>query len=149
MYSRSESGDGIARNLVSQSRWTLADSAVKPRRSPVGAGARARSRMPRPQAAIGRALMSIRTEPRGRVVGGAGGGPLLVFQLVPRVHLTPAHHQGDLSDVADVGERIGVQHHQVRRGSGADGTRAVEPEGASRVRGRRDEHVAWREAGGL
>src|SRR5881296_4633894 len=144
MYSRSESGDGIARNLASQSRWTLADSAVKPRRSPVGAGARARSRMPRPQAAIGRALMRIRTEPRGRVVGGAGGGPLLVFQLVPRVHLTPAHHQGDLSDVADVGERIGVQYHQVRRGSGADGTGAVEPEGASRVRGRGDEHVARR-----
>src|SRR3989442_9726232 len=111
MYSRSESGDGIARNLASQSRWTLADSAVKPRRSPVGAGARARSRMPRPQAAIGRALMRIRTGPRGRVVG---GGLLLVFQLVPRVHLTPAHHQGDLSDVADVGERIGVPHHQVR-----------------------------------
>src|SRR6059058_5904427 len=76
MYSRSESGDGIARNLASQSRWTLADSAVKPRRSPVGAGARARSRMPRPQAVIGRALMRIRTEPRGRVVGGGGGGPL-------------------------------------------------------------------------
>src|SRR6266550_3324008 len=129
MYSRSESGDGIARNLVSQSRWTLADSAVKPRRSPVAAGARARSRMPRPQAAIGRALMRIRTEPRGRVVGGPGG-PLLVFQLVPRVHLTPAHHQGDLSDVADVGEGIGVQHHQVRRGSSDDGAGAVEPEGA-------------------
>src|SRR5207253_9612924 len=87
MYSRSESGDGIARNLASQSRWTLADSAVKPRRSPVGAGARARSRMPRPQAVIGRALMRIRTEPRGRVVGGGRGGPLLVFQLVPRIHL--------------------------------------------------------------
>src|SRR5207247_9593496 len=110
MYSRSESGDGIARNLVSQQRWPLAAPAVKPRRSPVGAGARARSRMPRPQAAIGRALMSIRTEPRGRVVGGAGGGPLLVFQLVPRVHLTPAHHQGDLSDVAAIGARSGVQH---------------------------------------
>src|SRR5437867_7571739 len=119
MYSRSESGDGIARNLASQSRWTLADSAVKPRRSPVGAGARARSRMPRPQAAIGRALMRIRTGPRGRVVGGAGG-PLLVFQLVPRIQLTPAHHQGDLSDVADVSERIGVQDHQVRRGSSDD-----------------------------
>src|SRR5213083_2876888 len=74
MYSRSESGDGIARNLASQSLWTLADSAVKPRRSPVGAGARARSRMPRPQAAIGRALMRIRTEPRGRVGRGGGGG---------------------------------------------------------------------------
>src|SRR5205807_8468138 len=81
----------------------------------------------------------------GRVVGvggggGGGGGPLLVFQLVPRIHLTPAHHQGDLSDVADVGERIGVQHHQVRRGSSDDGAGAVEPEGASRGRGRRDEH---------
>src|SRR2546430_16224324 len=152
MYSRSESGDGIARNLASQSRWTLADSAVKPRRSPIGAGARARSRMPRPQAAIGRALMRIRTEPRGRVVGGPGGGrggPLLVFQLVPRIQLTPAHHQGDLSDVADVGEPIGAQPHQVRRGSSADGTRAVETEGASRVRGRRDEHAARREARGL
>src|SRR5207245_7297326 len=56
-----------------------------------------------------------------------------------RSHLTPAHHQGDLSDVADVGERIGVQHHQVRRGSSDDGAGAVEPEGASRGRGRRDE----------
>src|SRR2546427_12799538 len=110
MYSRSESGDGIARNLVSQSRWTLADSAVKPRRSPLGAGARARSRIPRPQAAIGRALRRIRTEPRARV-----GGALLVCQLTPRVHLTPAHHQGDVSDVTDVGERIGVQDDQVRR----------------------------------
>src|SRR5439155_3094104 len=140
MYSRSESGDGIARNLVSQSRWTLADSAVKPRRSPVAAGARARSRMPRPQAAIGRALMRIRTEPRGRVVGGPGGGrggPLLVFQLVPRIQLTPAHHQGDLSDVADVGQRIGVHHHHVRRGSSDDGAGAVEPEGASRIPGPR------------
>src|SRR5438046_7453067 len=141
MYSRSESGDGIARNLVSQSRWTLADSAVKPRRSPVGAGARARSRMPRPQAAIGRALMSIRTEPRGRVVGGAGGGPLRVFQPVPRVPLTPAHHQGDLSYVADVGERIGVQHDQVRRGSTDGGAGAVAPEGASRVGGRLEAHL--------
>src|SRR5438128_12686159 len=110
MYSRSESGDGIARNLASQSRWTLADSAVKPRRSPVAAGARARTRMPRPQAAIGRALMRIRTEPRGRVVGGGRGGPLLVFLLVPGIPLTPADHQGPRSDVADAGERLGARH---------------------------------------
>src|SRR6267143_903914 len=134
MYARSESGDGIARNLASHSRWTLADSAVKPRSAPAGEGARARSRIPRPQAAIGRVLTRIRTKPRGRV-----GGQLLVFQLVPRVHLTPAYHQGDLSDVADVGQRIGVQHDQVGRGAGGDGARAVEPECPSCGRGRSDQ----------
>src|SRR2546427_10240296 len=37
MYSRNESGEGRARNLVSHSRSALADSGVKPRRS-VGKG---------------------------------------------------------------------------------------------------------------
>src|SRR5690242_21962146 len=40
MYSRSESGDGMAPNLASHSRSAFADSAVKPRRSPVDAGTR-------------------------------------------------------------------------------------------------------------
>src|SRR6185295_6820793 len=138
MYSRSESGDGIARNLASHSRWAFADSAVKPRSSPVGAGARARSRRPRPQAAIERAVTRIRTEPRGKGAGEAA----LVFQLVPGVHLTPAHHQRDLADVADVREWIGVQHDQVSCGTRGNRSGAVESEGSSRVRGRRNEHVA-------
>src|SRR5207247_4008700 len=109
MYSRSESGDGIERNLASQSRWTLADSAVKPRRSPVGAGARARSRMPRPQAAIGRALMRIRTEPRGRVVGGGRGGGRARPQRAARLPPAPGRPPGRLAGPALVRAAVRVQ----------------------------------------
>src|SRR3989454_11980320 len=69
MYSRKESGEGIARNLASHSRWALADSAVKPRRSPVGGGAAPSSTTPRPKASIGRAGKRMGEQPRGN-----GGG---------------------------------------------------------------------------
>src|SRR2546426_4919369 len=55
MYSRNESGEGSARNLVSHSRSALADSGVKPRRS-VGEGARARRSRPKAGAVSGRAV---------------------------------------------------------------------------------------------
>src|SRR2546421_6038487 len=56
MYERSESGEGTARNFVSQSRSALADSGVKPRRSSLGdaAGVAARSK-PRLSTISGRA----------------------------------------------------------------------------------------------
>src|SRR4029077_10220711 len=92
-----------------------------------------------------RAAKRIRTEPRGKVEREA----TLVLQLVPGVHLTPAYHQRDLTDVADVGEGIGVQHDQVGCGARGHRPRAFDPEGPSRVRGGRDEHVAWCEARGL
>src|SRR5882672_9131669 len=116
MYARSESGDGIARNLASHSRWALADSAVKPRSSPVGEGARARSRIPRPQAAIGRVLTRIRTEPRGRV-----GGQLLVSRLGPGLPPTRAYTRGDLWGFAVVGQGTGAKHARLGHGAGGEG----------------------------
>src|SRR5213594_188366 len=64
MYWRSESGEGIARNLASHSRWALADAAVKPRRSSLEEGAAASNRTPRAQATSGRAVKRIRVGPR-------------------------------------------------------------------------------------
>src|SRR5207244_282581 len=58
MYSRSESGAGIARNLASQSRWALDDAAVKPRRSAEEGAVASRSR-PRATAAGGRTVERI------------------------------------------------------------------------------------------
>src|SRR5439155_22681034 len=129
MYSRSESGDGMARNLVSHSRSAFADSDVKPRRSPMVEGARP-SRAPRPSASSRRADRRMNAKPRVKE-----GMVALILELVPSVHLAPAHDQRDPAQVADVGQRIGVEHDQVGRGAAGDRARSVEPEGPPRGRG--------------
>src|ERR687888_482044 len=51
-----------------------------------------------------------------------------VFQLAPRVHLAPMNDEGDVAEMPDVGERVGVEDEQVGDGAGGDRPRAVEIE---------------------
>src|SRR5688572_20920132 len=71
MYSRKESGEGIARNWASHSRWAFAASAVKPRRSSAREGAAASNRTLSGSAASELAITRIRTNLAGRVRDGS------------------------------------------------------------------------------
>src|SRR5439155_789786 len=58
-----------------------------------------------------------------------------------RPNLAAAHHQRDAPHVADVGERIGVEHHQVGHRAGRERPRAVQSRCDGGRAGRRAEHV--------